>query len=190
MKKPLIILVILLIAIAGTISYIAFALPEPPHQDPTPFGEWGQLIEIEYMDNTIERLTSVSHDGKNVYSLHYTLSAKSQNVVDIDLSGYSIVFTVGSQDFPLTPLVTTATIGNDNQFAPIFTTEFYMAEITSLPIGNYTLYITPTGTLQFDTGNGFTTADLPSSSQVSISVYDTETLDGIGLYFDSGVIWN
>ena len=185
MNKYLIILIIVAVAIIGAIAFFALA-EEPPHPDPTPFGEWGQLIEIEYTDSTIEPLT-ISHNDKNVYSLHYTLSAKSQDTVEIDLSDYSIVFSVNSIETAFTPLVDTATIGNDNQFAPIFTTEFYMADLTSLSIGNYTLYITPTGTLKYDTGSGFTTVDLPSPSQISISVYDTQSSDGIGINFNSEV---
>lgn len=166
MKKIIMVIIVVAIVILAIVAVAYTVLSDSIWEDDTDFGNWGQEIILEYADGSSEPLKPLSlfslmYDGKTLAAIRYRLSAKASGVgydyAEIDLESYSLQITITGHESP--PFVheftvngfVTYDIGMNNEWYTI-TNERIDADLfdpngETLPIGLYTITITPTGSI-------------------------------------------
>jgi hypothetical protein len=199
MNKGLVIVVIMLILVGGIYFYSENA-SGTMITSPSGIGGagslWGQEFIVEYEDGTSRALNlgleqfAVFHEGKEVVSIRYRLSAMMTGVTEnviVSLLGYKLTFAIDGQSYILNFDEDGLVIPVD-KWQSLTSQEIPIENITGgLSSGTYRIDIVPGGSISYKIGyvGGVTTATLPIPVTdnlviTSESIFYTLTITVIG----------
>ena len=174
------------IAIILMIAAVVFLVLLVPSSDSTSttWGSWDQEYIVHYKDGS-ESPLSIFHNEKEINNIEYKLAAKVSADVTLDFTDYHLLITSNE-----TEIVTVDFEGSfilvSGEERTLFTKIINLDEMLTWDEGRFLIECMPTGSIKIGCCDD---SVLPSSASFFANV-ESETVSGIELYLDSGIVWN